>query len=120
MEFMKTTMSANILLLGGASQDTSGSPLEGGEAVPIGSTRCTTTQPTHRHPPHPTKMNEIDLYSYLPAHIYLAFGSAFDSRLVFYRITTPHASSNGRSLLSPYMLSFELSVRFAYRYLVIP
>ena len=64
-------------------RDTSGSPREGGEAVSV-NIRVTTIKHTrpHRH----TKMNETDLRSYLPVHIYLALELPLASYLPLYLI----------------------------------
>lgn len=63
-------------------------------------TRCTTIKPTQLRPPHPTRTNGINLYPYLPAHIYLAFELALDPYPVFYTIMIPHASC--RRSFSPF------------------
>ena len=83
------TMNTNTLRSEDVSQDTSGSPLEG-EGVVSANNRGTATKPTHKYPPHITRMNETDLRSHLPVHIYPVLELALDLCPVFCRITTPY------------------------------
>jgi len=97
------------------SQDTSGLPLEGGEAVSA-NIRGTTTKPVRQHPPHSIRTNETDLRSYLPVYICPAFKLALDLYLVSYGIMTPHALSEGSSLLLPHAfvyLAIVCSIRMS-------
>ena len=111
----------SLFLAEGAFQDTSGSPLEGGETAPMTNTRCTTIQPTHQHPPRPTRTNEINFYSYIRTRIYLAFAPAFDLYLVFYMTMSPHTLSAVILSFPSCMLSYtsQPSVHFAYRFLAV-
>jgi len=118
MESRTMTMSAKIFHslhpAEDVSQDTSGLPLEGGEAVSV--IRGTTTKPVRQRPPHSIRTNETDLRSYLPVYICPAFELALDLYLVSYRIMTPYALSEGSSLLLPHAfvyLAIVCSIRIS-------
>jgi len=102
---MSTDILCSLLLPGDVSQDTSGSPLEGGEMVPANTPR-TTTKPTHQYPLRLTKANEIDLRSYLPVHICLVFEISLDLYLVFHRIIHYTSCRTVALFLPSPMLSF--------------